>query len=422
MKRKLFFLAFILFLLFVFFFPTQIFSREEKECKMPKTIGNISDAAEMENCAERATRPFGLGEQKHDWFSLCRLSGLPIVGSLLEKICLFREDSQDLQRLVPKKVQITPAPPPQDVATQSAKTEEEAKGILESIIGWLVKIIASFTIKKESGHIAASLPEKLNLAPIKTMGETKANLGADIVFGFDTLKRAFTPYSLLPKPPAEYTPPPEVILSPVPSLPPLPLPPAVTSLGEIIKASSDWTGVPWGVIEAMAMIEGRHLFNYSDDQIQKYSQPGEKDPINCSPNICSAAGPMQLTTGKENADCEKCPAACDYDPNAWEAYKNAVNEATGEGRKPEVCNIKDSIFAAAKKMKIDSGTPFGEKGDWGKETVRRVATRYYGECWCCPSGGDWQLCKPGKEEETPACKRLGKSYCEFVWEYYQAHK
>ena len=130
---------------------------------------------------------------------------------------------------------------------------------------------------------------------------------------------------------------------------------------------------------------------------------------------------MQLTTGRENADCAKCPQACHYNPNAWAVYKNAVNEATGEGRNPHICNIKDSVFAATKKMKVDSGI-LGDNREWDKSVVRKVATRYYGECLCCPGGGDTELCTPRGGEMTLACRRLGRTYCEFVWEYYQENK
>lgn len=173
-------------------------------------------------------------------------------------------------------------------------------------------------------------------------------------------------------------------------------------LKKLIIDAGGWAGAPPAVIAAIAEIEGPHIFDYTDEQILTYSAPGAKDPINCAPNGCGARGPMQFLNDGIATDCG------DYTgklmPDVWAKYANAVNEALPqENRIPEVCNIKDSIYAAALKIKTNSQTSKEETCLWSQEAVDNAARGYHGECSI-----KWE--------------RLGgRTYCEYVWEYYQDH-
>ena len=194
---------------------------------------------------------------------------------------------------------------------------------------------------------------------------------------------------------------------------PAPLPPGSCQLTDpliesqalilLFQEAGKSFNVPPAVIAGVAAIEGRHLWGYNDTEINAFSLPGAQDPYNCAPNVCGARGPMQFLTG-EGVDEEKCPQAVGVD--IWSYYKNAVNEATGENRTPHVCNIKDSIFAAAKKLKNDSRTTKENNCQWNKEEVYNAARGYYGKC-------EYKI-KVGPVSFTG-------NYCERVWQYYLNH-
>lgn len=387
-------------------------------------VRDMDDASEMEEQAEIMTRPDGLEEKDYN--------RIPCDFSESKAECRLRIDAEEMgRRFTPHVIQVTPpARPEEEIEPTPENAEENVVKAQEGIdiLGWLRKVISLFTAET-SGHLNAF---KLEGFEVKGWQESASGVsnearimetvaGDSVVVPFEYTQEVLLPEEVFKSgKEREEVPPADGI--PSDPFPPLPDSPPAESLRDVFNLASQWAKVPGPVIEAVARIEGGHLFGYSNQQIQNYSQEGGKDPKNCTPNICSAAGPMQMTTGRENADCAKCPKACEYNPNAWSTYKNAVNEATGERRNVDICNIKDSIFAATKKMKIDSGTPPGDNREWNKSIIKRVATRYYGECLCCPGGGDPELCNPGTGGTTFACQRLGRSYCEFVWEYYQENK
>lgn len=170
-----------------------------------------------------------------------------------------------------------------------------------------------------------------------------------------------------------------------------------SSLREIFKNVGEKTGVPWPILEAVMQIESPSTFSLSQNQIREYSLPGKTIP-GCRPNECSATGPMQMTIGIDNFGNPLCPKCCWQGvcrdtrggcPNAWARY--------GSGNP---CNLLDNIFAAARKLKNDSQSTSSHF--WSKEEVYRASRLYYGNC-------------------TVKYKRLGdRSYCEFVWWYYQS--
>ncbi len=178
------------------------------------------------------------------------------------------------------------------------------------------------------------------------------------------------------------------------------------SLQNLISEVSQNVGIPRGVIEAVLKIENPAVFYLTENQIKEYSSPGKTWP-NCGPNQCSATGPMQITTGKDNKGSPLCGQCCWQGrcldtrggcPNQWSLYKTAVNLYGKFNHSPNVCNIRDNIYAGASKLKHDSGSD--NPVVWTKEEVFKAARAYYGDC-------------------SVKFSRLGnRTYCEFVWDYY----
>jgi len=155
-----------------------------------------------------------------------------------------------------------------------------------------------------------------------------------------------------------------------------------SALQEILQNAANKFGTPYCVLEAVALVEGGYMWNYSNSEIEQYSAPGAEDPTNCTANSAGASGPMQFTNRPDSG-------------YQWNAYKNA-----GGRINPKICNIYDSVYAASKKLANDGG---GIAGSWSTENMRRAIAGYYGRCHDCST-------TPNK----PDCKRLGMSYCDFV--------
>jgi hypothetical protein len=162
-------------------------------------------------------------------------------------------------------------------------------------------------------------------------------------------------------------------------------------------------------------IEGDHIFSLSSTDVVAYQHPGAQVPVNCTPNSCSAAGPAQFTTGRDGRGSTSC-SGCGLSscPNAWASYSGAVLQAVTDGRTPNVCNLKDSIYAASKKLKNDSRTLANDK-DWTYTDVYKAAQAYYGSCTAC------SVARSGTGAYF-ACQRLGMTYCDYTWQYYQNNK
>jgi len=179
--------------------------------------------------------------------------------------------------------------------------------------------------------------------------------------------------------------------------------PATTSyqsLQNLFNEVGSRVGVPPKILEGVLTIEMPSTFNLTEQQINLYSTPGNVLP-NCGPNLCSATGPMQMTIGVDNHGSPVCTdcrlRSC---PNAWATYGNAVNIFTQDRHQPNPCNLRDNIYAAAYKLKTDSGA--NDPLNWTQEQVYRAGTRYYGRC-----------------DDSHRYQRLGnRTYCEFLWWYY----
>lgn len=180
----------------------------------------------------------------------------------------------------------------------------------------------------------------------------------------------------------------------------------ITSYRDLFVEIGGKVGVPPRILEGIMLIESPEMYkNFDAAQIALYSQPGNILP-NCTPNFCSAIGPMQMTIGIDNTGSSLC-RTCSLTkcPNAWASYGTAVNKYGGSHHQPSSCNLRDNIYSAAAKMRTDSGVV--SSANWTKDQVYRVAEKYYGSC-----GSNY----------THSFQRIGypvkTTYCEALWWYY----
>ncbi len=236
-----------------------------------------------------------------------------------------------------------------------------------------------------------------------------------------------------PSPTVTSTPTPTVTSTPTPTIKPTltptptPIPLAqkpTTSLDAfriVVGKISPLVGVPPKLYEAFLQIENPTLLNLSPQEILEYARPFAVIP-GCGPNMCSAAGPLQMTTGRDDRGSGQCLNCCfgeyvkspqypatngcrgtakprdltenNYTccqtkcPNVWDKY----------GGDSLYCNLHDNLLAAGKKIRAD-GYP-ADPSDWQEEEVGRAGQAYYGNC-------------------TKVFVRLGnRTYCDYLWWYY----
>jgi hypothetical protein len=174
-----------------------------------------------------------------------------------------------------------------------------------------------------------------------------------------------------------------------------------TSLTQLFNEAGTKVGVPAKILEAIMRIECGSTFNLSPEEISAYAQAGGRIPF-CGVNHCSAAGPMQITTGVDNLGdrtCSRC-SRLGFCPNMWSIYGNAVQKYS-YSHQTNPMNIRDAVYAAAEKLKTDSKA--ASSTNWTEEQVKYASYRYHGHC-----------------DEAHRYSFLGnRTYCEYVWWYYQ---
>jgi hypothetical protein len=198
---------------------------------------------------------------------------------------------------------------------------------------------------------------------------------------------------------------------------PNPTPPLVpntsfTTIRQVFEDVGCKVGVPPRILERVALTEFAPVFNYSAEIINSASQPGGKMP-NCPNNACAAEGVMQITTDtdKYGGSCNSCvndpSKQCCYKDhsktcaNQWATYGNAVNSFENlQNYTPDPCNIRDNVYAAALKLKKDSGATGAVCGagavKWSRDQVNKAGRAYYGSC----------------------VTNEGLPYCDLMWQYY----
>jgi hypothetical protein len=187
--------------------------------------------------------------------------------------------------------------------------------------------------------------------------------------------------------------------------PSLPVNKTFTTMRDVFEQVGCKVGVPPRVLEKVALIEYAPVFKLSAAQIEAATKNGGVMP-NCPLNYCAAIGVMQMTIDHDergDRSCRRCyPSAANPScANQWATYGNAVTKYEDlPGYTPNACNIRDNVYAAALKLKRDSGSSKQVCGanaqQWSQNEVYAATRAYYGAC----------------------VTNEGYGYCAEVWKYY----
>lgn len=453
--RKKFLLIFIFIFLFTLWGKNIVWGQEISSPPVATPTQSLQDESKRIENWEQRMMPQSLQGDQCSW-----------LGHALDFLGIFTCKSYNVQKIVnPEELGAQVEGETQGVMTEKdmeelesllATPEGEVKGISIPIVGSLSSVVKLLLGEETSGAYNIYIPEALS-GYLPQEESQRA-----VITGTKKTELALLPASFGGNGTRDY-----FEDAPIPSLiyesQPLSQVSPVTSLRSIFNQVEQWNGVPWQVLEAIARIEGPSLFNKSDEEIIMYSQPGAQFPDNCTPNSCSAAGPMQFTTGGNNLNIDSCSSASGWRsriiedsvdgslsnscfrnaannlgisiasmtesqaeqivracwPNKWSAHKGAVVQATGESRTPNVCNVKDSIFATGHMLDYTRSVR--------QQYCNANSTRYQ---YCCNATDSWDdpnLVKCISVAYYGSCTttyaRLdNKSYCDFVWDYYQQNK
>lgn len=155
--------------------------------------------------------------------------------------------------------------------------------------------------------------------------------------------------------------------------------------------------VPPELMLSIAQREAGGALGWADEQAVKYTQPGWQVGASTSDlqdgycyNTCS--NPDLGCIGKD------VRGIMQFEQETFNGYKSQLQ--TLLGHEPDRCNAKDSIYAAALKIKANSGTGSSTCSGWSEDTIRTVAGRYCG----------------GGCVDSPAC---GRDYCGDILRTYR---
>jgi hypothetical protein len=154
------------------------------------------------------------------------------------------------------------------------------------------------------------------------------------------------------------------------------------TLEDLLDEVAGAVGTPASVLAGMLNFEGyvpdnpdpskRHVFSYSDEEIAEISAPGASMPY-CAQSYVGARGP------------------CQFMPSQWGAYGDTV-KSYGYTHTPNICNLRDCLYASAAKMKNDAGNlgsacgynndtpPPAGSCNWTNDNAAKSAYHYYGAC------------------------------------------
>jgi murein DD-endopeptidase MepM/ murein hydrolase activator NlpD len=172
-------------------------------------------------------------------------------------------------------------------------------------------------------------------------------------------------------------------------------------LKTLITKAAAAAKMPAAVLNAIGLSENLgDVMVLSDAEILSYSSAGavlpdaaygEDSTGKCATSVDGARGPMQFM------------------PGTFDGHKNFIIDAgeRPEGYSPSPCNIEDALYAAAHKIKSDSGIPFDEPARaWTQDEVFAATSAYL--------SGSAGLCVDPRYPDI--------HYCENVWEFYQNKK
>jgi hypothetical protein len=144
-------------------------------------------------------------------------------------------------------------------------------------------------------------------------------------------------------------------------------------LFSFIQDAAKKTCVPASLILAIMKREGSKAFTYTDDEYTLFSTPGWQD--------CALLGNTQCLSQRLRGYCFEnesyAMGVMQFIPSTFAGYAPEVERALGH-KPAHRCNIQDSIYASALKLKANSGTDPTNCTNWDELTVRKVAGLYCG--------------------------------------------
>ena len=187
---------------------------------------------------------------------------------------------------------------------------------------------------------------------------------------------------------------------------------------KIIYSAADYAKVPPGILAGIISIESRNnvFKKYDTAEVAKHLANTAWTPVNCAANSCGAMGAMQMLTsyGVTN-QCENQRAR---KVNNWAAYACKRDSNTN----PNPGNLRDNIFAAARKVKADSGTTAGQNSNLSNTVVEKVAASYYGSCSRSFPGLGSTLAEANSCLTFIKTYPDSQTYCQYLVNYYANHK
>ena len=157
------------------------------------------------------------------------------------------------------------------------------------------------------------------------------------------------------------------------------------SIQESIVEATRKIGIPQCVLEGVAQIEGAYGWKPDDPRIAE-----------CRPNVCSAAGPFQITIGRDANNDTSCPSC----PSKWVEQYGCPNTWGSDPESP--CNYAHAAERAVQILKAKAGYQGYTLGPGDprtqKEAIMAAGYGYYGS-------------------NAPIDRLGGCSYGEFVYKH-----
>jgi len=196
-------------------------------------------------------------------------------------------------------------------------------------------------------------------------------------------------------------------------------------LKEIFEDAAEKYCIPLPMLLAISQIEASGVWSYIDTEVAKFSTPDWWEETGCKMDE-KVAG--DCTRGYCYDTCKVtnlCPSysvvgPMQFEQGTWNSYLASLRadfEEEGNPHEPHRCNLQDSIWAAAMKIKANSSTANDQCTAWDEETVRKTARAHCGSCGVKEECGDNP--SPECQEQHKAC---GESYCAAVVMLYNEYK